>query len=64
MRPALALAPVLALAMAAIPASILSAQQGAAGDTVPRHYGIDTLAVRVLRTPVVQLRAPFAVSVT
>ncbi|HET7231246.1 MAG TPA: TonB-dependent receptor [Longimicrobium sp.] len=59
-----ALAPVLALAMAAIPASILAAQQGAAGDTVPRHYGIDTLAVRVLRTPVVQLRAPFAVSVT
>jgi len=57
-----------ALALAALSASPTLAQQtggrgGAAGDTATRRYGIDTLAVRVLRTPVVRLRAPFAVSV-
>jgi iron complex outermembrane receptor protein len=63
-RPALARIPPLLLAIALACASPAPAQQnGAAGDTVPRQYGIDTLAVRVLRTPVVQLRAPFAVSV-
>jgi len=40
------------------------AAQTTPADTTPRRYRIDTLAVRVLRTPVVQLRAPFAVSIT
>ncbi|HEU4562958.1 MAG TPA: TonB-dependent receptor [Longimicrobium sp.] len=63
LRPALAR--VLAFAALIVPLAIapLAAQDRAAGDTVPRRYDIDTLAVRVLRTPVVQLRAPFAVSV-
>jgi len=53
----------LVLAISALPASARAQRDTAASDTVPRHYGIDTLAVRVLRTPVAQLRAPFAVSV-
>lgn len=59
------LVPMLALAFSiATPPTVAVAQRdGTASDTVLRHYGIDTLAVRVLRTPVVQLRAPFAVSV-
>lgn len=53
----------LALSTAAMPVIAAAQRDGTAADTVPRHYGIDTLAVRVLRTPVAQLRAPFAVSV-
>jgi iron complex outermembrane receptor protein len=50
------------LALAVLCASTAAAQQPVAGDTAARRYAIDTLAVRVLRTPVLQLRAPFAVS--
>ncbi|HEX6748782.1 MAG TPA: TonB-dependent receptor [Longimicrobium sp.] len=51
-----------ALALAAAGASAAAAQQDALADTA-RRYAIDTLSVRVLRTPVPPLRAPFAVSV-
>lgn len=64
MYPALARVLAFAALMLALAVVPLAAQQDRmAGDTVPRRYDIDTLAVRVLRTPVVQLRAPFAVSV-
>src|SRR4051812_10183525 len=53
----------LVIALAALRASRAGAQQGAPADTAQR-FAIDTLAVRVLRTPLPPLRAPFAVSVT
>lgn len=54
-----AVAAVCAIVSIAAPAR-LAAQQG---DTATKRYSIDTLAVRVLRTPVARMRAPFAVSV-
>jgi iron complex outermembrane receptor protein len=53
---------VLAAALALVRASTLHAQQGAPADT-SRRVSLDTLSVRVLRTPLPPLRAPFAVSV-
>ena len=61
--PALARVLMLVAPVVALAAAPLRAQDEPARDTASRRYGIDTLAVRVLRTPVVQLRAPFAVSV-
>ena len=56
------LAPLLAAAWAAaLAASPATAQEPAAGDT-GRVVAIDTLSVRVLRTPVPARRAPYAVS--
>lgn len=48
-------------ACAALQAAVAAAQQPAPADTA-RPVAIDTLAVRVLRTPLPPLRAPFAVS--
>jgi iron complex outermembrane recepter protein len=51
-----------AVVLAGLCATRVVAQQPAPGDSA-RRYTIDTLAVRVLRTPLPPLRAPFAVSV-
>lgn len=56
------LRPALTAAGVAFCAGAARAQQPTPADSA-RRYTIDTLAVRVLRTPVPPLRAPFAVSV-